>query len=166
MGPIAPAAHGLLLAAHLSFPFLPHPDKGLTFPLFSLPIVAPSWLSLGSKREDVMNKSGLVIFLVLLLSCPILAQGKTNDPGYPVQLASGSLNYQRYGPADCGSEAEGYWENDPAYPVQLASKSLDSQSYGPAGYGSEAQGYWASDSKNYQYGQYGPLGYGTESEGH
>jgi len=96
-----------------------------------------------------------------------LAQEKTNDPGYPVQLASESLNYQRYGPADCGSEAEGYWENDPGYPLkQLASKSLDSQSYGPAGYGSEAKGYWAADSENYQYGQYGPLGYETESEGH
>ena len=59
-----------------------------------------------------MKKIGLSIFLVLLLSCPLLAQEKTKDPGGPVQLASGSLNYQRYGPADCGSEAEGYWAAD------------------------------------------------------
>ncbi len=85
-----------------------------------------------------MKKSGLlnlVIILVLLLSCPLLAQEKTDDPGYPVkQLASESLNSQRYGPADCGSEAEGYES-------------------------------WVSDSEHYQYGQYGALGYGTESEG-
>jgi hypothetical protein len=85
-----------------------------------------------------MKKSGLlnlVIILVLLLSCPLLAQEKTNDPGYPVkQLASESLDSQRYGPARYGSEAEGH----------------DS---------------CASDSEHYQYGQYGPLGYGTESEG-
>lgn len=86
-----------------------------------------------------MKKSGLlslVIFLVLLLSCPLLAQGKTADLGYPVkQPASESLDSQRYGPAGYGSEAEGH----------------DS---------------WVSDSQNYQSGQYGPLGYGTESIGH
>jgi hypothetical protein len=76
----------------------------------------------------------LVIFLVLLLSCPLLAQEKTNNPGYPVkQLASESLDSRRYGPADCGSEAEGY-ENS------------------------------LSKSEKYQLGKYGPLGYGTESE--
>lgn len=83
----------------------------------------PALLSL--KKEDVMKKSGLIIFLVLLLSCPLLAQEKTNDPVFddPVfddpgfdlgQVASGSLDYQRYGPNDCGSEAEGYWESDSA----------------------------------------------------
>jgi hypothetical protein len=86
-----------------------------------------------------MKKSGLlnlVIFLVLLLSCPLLAQEKINDPGYPVkQLASESLISQRYGPAGYGSEAEGY-------------------------------GSRVSNSGNYQYGRYGQLGYGTESEGH
>ncbi len=92
----------------------------------------------------------LIIFLVLWLSCPLLAQERTDDPGHPVQLASESLDYQRYGLNDCGSEAEGYWENDLGYPVQLASKSPESQSYGPAGYGSESQGHRASDSKNYQ----------------
>ena len=67
-----------------------------------------------------MKKSGLFIFLVLLLACPLLAQEKANDPvfddpGFDLgQVASGSLNYQRYGPNDCGSEAEGYWESDSA----------------------------------------------------
>ncbi len=72
-----------------------------------------------------MKKSVLFLFLVLLLSCPLLAQEKTydpifddpvfNDPGFDLgQGASGSLNYQRYGWNDCGSEAEGYWEPDPA----------------------------------------------------
>jgi hypothetical protein len=85
------------------------------------------------KTSGLLN---LVICSVLLLSCPLLAQEKTNDPGYPVeQLASESSGYQRYGPAGYGSEAEGH----------------DS---------------WVSDSKNYLYGQYGQLGYGTESEGH
>ncbi len=100
-----------------------------------------------------MNKSGLlnlVLFLVLWLAGPVPAQEKTNDPGYPAQqLASGSLNYQRYGPADCGSEAEGYWENDPGYPVkQLAAESLNYQRYGPTDCGSEAEGYWAAHSEN------------------
>jgi|WetSurSiteA1Bulk_404760.scaffolds.fasta_scaffold231999_1 hypothetical protein len=114
-----------------------------------------------------MKKSGLlnlVMFLVLLLSCPLLAQEKTDDPGYQVkQLASKSFNYQRYGPNDCGSEAEGYWSAK-----QLASESLISQRYGPAGCGSEAEGHDSrlSNSENYQYGRYGPLGYGTEAEGH
>ncbi len=74
-----------------------------------------------------MKKSGLFILLVLLLSCPSLAQEKTYDPilddpvfmdpGFDLgQVASGSLDYQgygpndRYGPNDCGSEAEGFWE--------------------------------------------------------
>ncbi len=82
-----------------------------------------------------MKKSGLLVFLVLLLSCPLLAQEKTYDPIFddPVfmdpgfdlgQRAAGSLNYhqkvasamnyQRYGPNDCGSQAEGYWEAKPA----------------------------------------------------
>ncbi len=86
-----------------------------------------------------MKKSGLlnlVIFLVLLLSCSLLAQEKTNDPGYPVkQPTPERLNSQRYGPAGYGSEAEGH----------------DS---------------CVLDATTYQYGQYGPLGYGTESEGH
>ncbi len=67
-----------------------------------------------------MKTSGLFIFLVLLLSCPLLAQEKTYDPvfddpafmdpGFDLgQDASGSFNYRRYGPNDCGSEAEGYW---------------------------------------------------------
>ena len=99
------------------------------------------------KTRGLLNLS---IFLVLLLSCPSLAQEKANDPGSPVQLPSGSLNYQRYGPTDCGSEAEGYWENDPGYPGRLASKSLNYQRYGPADSGSEAKGYRESDSKNYQ----------------
>ena len=83
-----------------------------------------------------MKKSGLlnlVIFLVLLLSCPLLAQEKTNDPGYPVQLASESLNYQRYGPADCGSEAEGYWASN--------SENYQYGQYGPLGYGTESEGH-------------------------
>jgi len=85
------------------------------------------------KNSGLLN---LVMFLVLLLSCPLLAQEKTNDPGYPVnQPASESLISQRYGPSGYGSEAEGH----------------DS---------------FVSDSGNYQYGQYGTLGYGTESEGH
>ena len=82
-----------------------------------------------------MKKSGLFVFLVLLLSCPLLAQEKTydpvfddpvfDDPGFDLgQVASGSLNYQRYGPNDCGSEAEGFWK---------------------------------PDSANYQYGKLGPL---------
>ncbi len=73
-----------------------------------------------------MKKSGLIIFLVLLLSCPLLAQEQTydpvlddpvfDDPGFDVgQLASASLNYQRYGPEDCGSEAEGYWSSESDY---------------------------------------------------
>jgi hypothetical protein len=86
-----------------------------------------------------MKKSGLlnlVICLVLLLSCPLLAQEKKNDPDYPVkQPVSESLTSQLYGPAGYGSEAEGHDR-------------------------------CASDSENYQYGQYGTLGYGTESEGH
>ena len=86
-----------------------------------------------------MKKSGLlnlIIFLVLLLSCPLLAQEKTNDPGYPVkQPAPESLNSQRYGPARYATEGEGH----------------DS---------------WVSDLEIYQYGQYGPLGYGTETGGH
>jgi hypothetical protein len=85
-----------------------------------------------------MKKSGLltlVIFGVLLLSCPLLAQEKANDPGYRVkQLASESLNSQRYGPAGYSSEAEGHES-------------------------------WVSKSEKYQPGKYGPLGYGTESEG-
>jgi hypothetical protein len=85
------------------------------------------------KNSGLLN---LVICSVLLLSCPLLAQEKTNDPGYPVkQLASESLDSQRYGPAGYGSEAEGH----------------DS---------------WVSDSEHYPYGKYGPLGYGAESEGH
>ncbi len=89
-----------------------------------------------------MKKGGLLnltICLVLLLSCPLLAQEKTqetNNPGYPVK--------------------------------QVESKSLDSQRYGPARHGSEAEGHiiCPSDPEKYEYGQYGPLGYGTESEGH
>ncbi len=92
----------------------------------------------------------LIIFLVLWLSCPSSAQEKTDNPGHPGQLASESLNYQRYGPTDCGSEAEGYWENDPGSPGQLASKSLNYQRYRPADSSSEAKGYRESDSKNYQ----------------
>jgi hypothetical protein len=72
-----------------------------------------------------MRKSGLIVFLVLLLSCPLVAQEKSYDPlfddpifmdpGFDLgQVASRSLNYQRYGPNDCGSEAEGYWEPDSA----------------------------------------------------
>ncbi len=86
-----------------------------------------------------MKKSVLFLFLVLLLSCPLLAQEKTydpifddpvfNDPGFDLgQGASGSLNYQRYRWNDCGSEAEGYWP----------------------------------DSANEQYGKEGPLGDGLE----
>jgi hypothetical protein len=33
LGPIAGAAHGFLVSSQLSFPFLPNPDRGLTFPL-------------------------------------------------------------------------------------------------------------------------------------
>jgi len=89
-----------------------------------------------------MRIFGLSIFLVLLLSCPLLAQEETYDPifdnpvfmdpGFDLGQVASALNYQRYGPNDCGSEAEGYW------PL---------------------------DSDNYRNGQYGPLGYGTESEG-
>jgi len=86
-----------------------------------------------------MKKSGLltlVIFLVLLLSCPLLAQEKTNNPGYQVKRpAPESLISQRYGPDDCGSEAEGYES-------------------------------WGSESEKYPPGKYGPLGNGTESEGY
>jgi hypothetical protein len=86
-----------------------------------------------------MKKSGLlnlVVFLGLLLSCPLLAQEKINDPGYQVkQSTSESLISQRYGPGGYGSEAEGY----------------DS---------------CVSNLENYQYGRYGPLGYGTDSEGY
>ena len=102
-----------------------------------------------------MKKNGLAIFLVLLLSCPLLAQEKTYDPVFddPVfmdpgfdlgQVASGSLNYQLYGPNRYGSEAQGY-----EAAKQLASISLNYQRYGPADCGSEAEGYWAADSKNY-----------------
>lgn len=102
-----------------------------------------------------MKKSGLAIFLVLLLSCPLLAQEKTYDPIFddPVfmdpgfdlgQVASGSLNYQRYGPNGYGSEAQGY-----RAAKQLASKALNYQRYGPADCGSEAEGYWAANSENY-----------------
>ncbi len=70
-----------------------------------------------------MKKIGLFIFLVLLLSGPLLAQEKTydpifddpifDDPGFDLgQVSSGSLDYLRYGWNDCGSEAEGYWESD------------------------------------------------------
>lgn len=83
-----------------------------------------------------MKKSGLlnlVIFLVLLLSCPLLAQEKTNGPGYPVkQPASESLNSQRYGPAGYGSEAEGH--------DRCVSDSKNYQ-YGPLGYGTESEGH-------------------------
>jgi hypothetical protein len=83
------------------------------------------------------EKSGLlnlVLFMVLLLSCPLLAQEKIYDPGYPVkQPVSESLNSQRYGPGGYGSEAEGH----------------DS---------------WLLDKEHYQYGKYGSLGDGTESE--
>jgi hypothetical protein len=108
------------LTSDLSFLFIPNPDEGLNFLLFPCLLVRlPALLSL--KKEDVMKKSGLFIFLVLWLSCPLLAQEKTYDPIFddPVfmdpgfdlgQVASRSLNYQRYGTIDCGSEAEGYWE--------------------------------------------------------
>ena len=86
-----------------------------------------------------MKKSGLlnlVLFMVLLLSCPLLAQEKIIDPANPVkQPIPESLNSQRYGPAGYGSEAEGH----------------DS---------------WLLDKENYQYGKYGSLGYGTECEGY
>ncbi len=77
-----------------------------------------------------MKKIGLIIFLVLLLSGPLSAQEKTYDPIFddpifddPVfmdpgfdlgQVASVSVNYQRYGTNDCGSEAEGFWKPDSA----------------------------------------------------
>ena len=84
------------------------------------------------KNSGLLN---LVICSVLLLSCPLLAQEKNNDPGNPFkQPASESLNSQFYGPAGYGSEAEGHDR-------------------------------CVSDSENYQYGQFGPLGYGTESAG-
>ena len=100
----------------LPFLFIPNPDEGLNFLLFPCLLVRlPALLSL--KKEDVMKKSGLFIFLVLWLSCPLLAQEKTYDPIFddPVfmdpgfdlgQVASGSLNYQRYGPNGYGSEAK------------------------------------------------------------
>ena len=81
------------------------------------------------KKRGLLN---LVIFWALLLSCPSLAEEKANDPGHPVQLASESLNYQRYGPAGCGSEAEGH-----------DSWVLDSNNYqyGPLRYGTESEGH-------------------------
>lgn len=87
-----------------------------------------------------MKKNGIIILLVLLLSCPLLAQEKSNVLGYSVQLASGSLSYQRYGPTDCGSEAEGYWP----------SESEKYRRYGSTDCGSEAEGYWPSESEKYQ----------------
>jgi len=94
---------------------------------------------LSLKKEDVMKKSGLIVFLVLLLSCPLLAQEKTYDsvfddpvfmdPGFDLgQVTSGSLNYQRYGPEGYGSEAEGH----------QSLESLNYQRYGPYDCGSEA----------------------------
>ena len=82
-----------------------------------------------------MKKSGLAIFLVLLLSCPLLAQEKTYDPVFddPVkQPASESLISQRYGPGGYGSETEGY--------DRCVSDSMNYQ-YGPLGYGSESEGH-------------------------
>ncbi len=83
-----------------------------------------------------MKKNGLlylVIFLVLWLSCPLLAQEKTNDSGYPAkQPASEFLNSQRYGPAGYGSEVEGYWASD--------SENYQEGQYGPLGYGTECEG--------------------------
>ena len=83
-----------------------------------------------------MKKSGLlnlVIFLVLLLSCPLLAQEKTNDPVYPVkQPVSESLNSQRYGPAGYGSEAEGH---------DRCVSYLKNHHYGPLRYGTESEGH-------------------------
>ena len=80
-----------------------------------------------------MKKSGLAIVLVLLLSCPLLAQEKTNELGYPVkQPASESLNTHRYGPAGYGSEAEGH--------DRCVSDSKNYQ-YGPLGYGTESEGH-------------------------
>jgi hypothetical protein len=148
LGPIAPAAHGLFLTSHLSFPFLPNPNKGLTFPLFPyLSVRLPAFPRL--KKEDVMKKSGLFIFLVLLLSCPLLAQEKTYDPIFddPVfmdpgfdlgQVASRSLNYQRYGPNGYGSEAEGH----------RSLGSLNYKRYGTSDCGSEAEGYWEPEQRS------------------
>ncbi len=90
-----------------------------------------------------MKKSGLlnlIIFLVLLLSCPSLAQKKTNDSGYLVeQLAAKSLNSQHYGPAGYGSEAEGH--------DSCVSDSRNSQ-YGQLGYGTESEGHNVIPSEN------------------
>lgn len=83
-----------------------------------------------------MGKSGLfnmVIFGVLLLSCPLLAQEKTKNPGYSVkQPASESLNSQRYGPAGYGSETEGH---------ESCVSDLKNSQYGPLGYGTESEGH-------------------------
>ena len=85
------------------------------------------------KKSSLLN---LVVFFGLLLSCPLLAQEKINDPVYQdKQSTSESLISQRYGPGGYGSETEGY----------------DSR---------------VKNSENYQYGRYGPLGYGTDTEGH
>jgi hypothetical protein len=122
------------LTIDLSFLFIPNPDIELNFLIFPCLLVrlhAP----LSLKKEDVMKKSGLILFLVLLLSCPLMAQEKTIDPGL-VQPALGSLNCQRYGPEGYGSEAEGHW----------SAESLNYQRYGPEGYGSEAEGYWPAES--------------------
>jgi hypothetical protein len=83
-----------------------------------------------------MNKSGLLTLVILgalLLSCPLLAQEKINDPGYQVkQPASESLISQRYGPGGYGSEAEGH--------DRCVSDSENYQ-YGPLGYGTESEGH-------------------------
>jgi hypothetical protein len=141
------------LTIDLSFLFIPNPDIGLNLLLFPCLLVRLHAL-LSLKKEDVMKKSGLIVFLVLLLSCPLLAQEKTYDPvlddpvfmdpGFDLgQVASRSLNYQRYGTNRYGSEAEGH----------RSLGSLNYQRYGTSDCGSEAEGFWEPDSTNYQYGR-------------
>jgi hypothetical protein len=103
--------------------------------------------------------------LVLFLSCPLLAQEKTYDqifddavfmhPGFDLgQIASGSMNYQRYGPEGYGSEAEGHG----------LAISLNYQRYGANDCGSEAEGYWQADQRSI-IRKVGTIGYGTASDG-
>ena len=83
-----------------------------------------------------MKKSGLLnlaIFLILLSSCPSLAEEKTIEPSYPVKPpASESSPIQCYGPDGYGSEAEGHVRS-----------ALDANNYpyGPLGYGTESEGH-------------------------